>query len=76
LATAFNSLGEKAKSKRHVLMALEESPRYVEALELFAALVENEASNPESISSETDRSEPPKSEDGSSQSKPTEEQPK
>jgi tetratricopeptide (TPR) repeat protein len=71
LATAFNSLGDKAKSKRHVLMALEESPRYVEALELFAALCENETQNSETTSNETE-----KSEDGSSKAKPTEEQSK
>ena len=38
LATALHEQGEMDKAKRHVLMALEESPRYVEALRLFVEL--------------------------------------
>jgi hypothetical protein len=48
LAKALNKLGDKSRSKRHVLMALEESPRYVEALELFANLVQIESNQNDS----------------------------
>jgi len=59
LATALNILGEKRKSKRYVLMALEESPRYVEALELFATLGQDDPEQNNTSQSDTKTTEEP-----------------
>lgn len=57
LAKSLKSLGKRKEAKRHVLMALEESPRYKDALELLVEIASS--AEPSSTPSVTPQSVPP-----------------